>query len=269
MKFGFFSLAFSFGIYLSAQSVTWDWCAMAQHEFQIQASGPNLECDITDAYWDKNSAVWHVYLSQKAFGYVIEPQRLAMHIDAQGTVLFKTGVAVKKLSEKITANSFRNTEISIAGAYLKSVLHSEVALQQINTRTDEAARLQVNSSQTEIIESQKAFYYDENTGQLIAAFKLVWQRPDEHSVQQIIVADEDVTVLQHSERVLSCELIPGQFSMNQNRIVSVSAPFAAPDASYRVFAQPTESPSHGSRTLIVNPHLLNPDASPLGWHDDG
>jgi hypothetical protein len=36
-------------------------------------------------------------------------------------------------------------------------------------------------------------------------------------------------------------------------------------ASYRVFDLPVESPSHGSRTLVVNPADVL--ASPFGWHD--
>jgi extracellular elastinolytic metalloproteinase len=35
--------------------------------------------------------------------------------------------------------------------------------------------------------------------------------------------------------------------------------------SYRVFALPTESPSHGNRTLVVDP--ADSLASPFGWHD--
>ncbi|MCH2225393.1 MAG: T9SS-dependent M36 family metallopeptidase [Crocinitomicaceae bacterium] len=35
---------------------------------------------------------------------------------------------------------------------------------------------------------------------------------------------------------------------------------------YRVFAIPTESPSHGGRSLVVGP--ADPIASPFGWHDD-
>jgi extracellular elastinolytic metalloproteinase len=36
-------------------------------------------------------------------------------------------------------------------------------------------------------------------------------------------------------------------------------------AAYRVFAIPVESPSHGSRSLVVEP--ADPTASPFGWHD--
>ncbi len=36
--------------------------------------------------------------------------------------------------------------------------------------------------------------------------------------------------------------------------------------AYNVFAIPTESPSHGPRTLVADPE--DPIASPFGWHDD-
>jgi extracellular elastinolytic metalloproteinase len=38
------------------------------------------------------------------------------------------------------------------------------------------------------------------------------------------------------------------------------------NASYQVFAFPTESPNHGNRTIVLNPQ--DDDASPFGWHDD-
>src|SRR5690606_15927904 len=37
--------------------------------------------------------------------------------------------------------------------------------------------------------------------------------------------------------------------------------------TYHVWAAPVESPSHGPRSLVVNP--ADPTASPDGWHDDG
>ena len=40
--------------------------------------------------------------------------------------------------------------------------------------------------------------------------------------------------------------------------------FAPDAASYRVFALPLESPSHGGRSLVTNPWFT--DASPEGWH---
>lgn len=45
---------------------------------------------------------------------------------------------------------------------------------------------------------------------------------------------------------------------------SIVGPMATENASYRVFALPLESPSHGGRTLVNNPWFT--DASPDGWH---
>jgi extracellular elastinolytic metalloproteinase len=48
------------------------------------------------------------------------------------------------------------------------------------------------------------------------------------------------------------------------------------DATYKVYAQPVESPNHTSplppsdgRTTVTNPHLLASNASPQGWHSTG
>jgi extracellular elastinolytic metalloproteinase len=56
-------------------------------------------------------------------------------------------------------------------------------------------------------------------------------------------------------------------SEEANRRLPAPPPVTGDDAAYRVFPLPVESPLHGDQALVVNP--ANPDASPLGWHDDG
>jgi extracellular elastinolytic metalloproteinase len=46
---------------------------------------------------------------------------------------------------------------------------------------------------------------------------------------------------------------------------TLAAPPVVGGGSYRVFALPTESPSHGGRTLVLDP--ADSLASPYGWHD--
>lgn len=45
----------------------------------------------------------------------------------------------------------------------------------------------------------------------------------------------------------------------------LSYAFSAGSATYNVWPSPSESPKHGPRTLVTDPHDLN--ASPYGWHD--
>jgi uncharacterized repeat protein (TIGR01451 family) len=40
-----------------------------------------------------------------------------------------------------------------------------------------------------------------------------------------------------------------------------------PGSSYRVFEEPKRSPYDGARTLVNTPWMMNPNASPFGWHD--
>lgn len=40
-----------------------------------------------------------------------------------------------------------------------------------------------------------------------------------------------------------------------------------PGSSYRVFEEPKRSPYDGDRTTINTPWMMNPNASPFGWHD--
>ena len=54
------------------------------------------------------------------------------------------------------------------------------------------------------------------------------------------------------------------FGSTESITATAVGPMAAENASYRVFALPIESPSHGARTLVTNPWFL--DASPDGWH---
>ncbi|UFK97525.1 T9SS-dependent M36 family metallopeptidase [Kaistella faecalis] len=57
---------------------------------------------------------------------------------------------------------------------------------------------------------------------------------------------------------------PEGFSSDFAQSAKADAAMAPLDASYRVFALPIESPSHGGRSLVSNPWLA--DASPEGWH---
>jgi hypothetical protein len=60
--------------------------------------------------------------------------------------------------------------------------------------------------------------------------------------------------------------VPGNISTVSDFAEAIVAPYAPMMVgSYRVYAIPTESPSHGGRTLVANPD--NALASPYGWHD--
>src|SRR5690554_8024788 len=78
-------------------------------------------------------------------------------------------------------------------------------------------------------------------------------------------------LLDQTDWVSQCNVGPGSGShAGHNHTIEEFTSFDIPNssvlgASYNVFAIPVESPSHGARSIVVDPENLS--ASPYGWHD--
>lgn len=122
-------------------------------------------------------------------------------------------------------------------------------------------------------------------GELILGYQLYIEEKGSGNVWNTIVSTEDGSILYQENTTLSCSFHDEAYhhesgSFAQNIQSSLPANIAAanlknptnfillPDnASYNVFAFPTEAPTFGARTLLTNPWDLT--ASPEGWHSDG
>lgn len=122
-------------------------------------------------------------------------------------------------------------------------------------------------------------------GELILGYQFYVEEKGTGNVWNTIVSTDDGSILYQENTTLSCSFNDEAYdhhseSFVQNIPVSLPANIAAanlqtpvnfvlaPDnASYNVFAFPTEAPTFGARTLITNPWDLT--ASPEGWHSDG
>lgn len=122
-------------------------------------------------------------------------------------------------------------------------------------------------------------------GELILGYQLYIEEKGSDNVWNIIISTEDGSILYQENTTLSCSFHDEAYhheseSFVQNIQSSLPANIAAanlknptnfillPDnASYNVFAFPTEAPTFGARTLLTNPWDLT--ASPEGWHSDG
>lgn len=122
-------------------------------------------------------------------------------------------------------------------------------------------------------------------GELILGYQFYVEEKGTGNVWNTIVNAEDGTVLYKENTTLSCSFHDEAYdhhsgSSAQNIAASLPENIAATDlqrtanfvlapdnASYNVFAFPTEAPTFGTRTLLTNPWDLT--ASPEGWHSDG
>ncbi|CAI8921341.1 T9SS-dependent M36 family metallopeptidase [Chryseobacterium sp. IT-36CA2] len=122
-------------------------------------------------------------------------------------------------------------------------------------------------------------------GELILGYQFYVEEKGTGNVWNTIVSTDDGSILYQENTTLSCSFNDEAYdhhsaSFVQNIPASLPANIAAanlqtpanfvlvPDnASYNVFAFPTEAPTFGARTLLTNPWDLT--ASPEGWHSDG
>ncbi|SEH43310.1 T9SS-dependent M36 family metallopeptidase [Chryseobacterium culicis] len=122
-------------------------------------------------------------------------------------------------------------------------------------------------------------------GELILGYQFFVEEKGTSNVWNTIVSTEDGSILYQENTTLSCSFHDEAYdhhseSFAENIPVSLPANSAAenlqnpanfvlaPDnATYNVFAFPTEAPTFGARTLLTNPWDLT--ASPEGWHSDG
>ncbi|SMO81343.1 Por secretion system C-terminal sorting domain-containing protein [Chryseobacterium rhizoplanae] len=122
-------------------------------------------------------------------------------------------------------------------------------------------------------------------GELILGYQFYVEEKGTGNVWNTIVSTEDGTILYQENTTLSCNFHDESFdhhtgSAQQNISTVFPANITAPNqqnpanfvlvpdnASYNVFAFPTEAPTFGARTLLTNPWDLT--ASPEGWHSDG
>ncbi|MCC3215765.1 T9SS-dependent M36 family metallopeptidase [Chryseobacterium sp. X308] len=122
-------------------------------------------------------------------------------------------------------------------------------------------------------------------GELTLGYQFYVEEKGTGNVWNTIVSTVDGSILYQENTTLSCSFHNEAYhhesgSFAQNIQSSLPANIAAanlknptnfillPDnASYNVFAFPTEAPTFGARTLLTNPWDLT--ASPEGWHSDG
>ncbi|CAA7391575.1 T9SS-dependent M36 family metallopeptidase [Chryseobacterium fistulae] len=126
------------------------------------------------------------------------------------------------------------------------------------------------------VAKQRLVYYNDNNN-LRLAYEFILREPKSSNLWNILLDANDGTILEKVNLNLSCNFHSDaykhmhedhQHNIPESYVNEQNIPFLAPDnATYNVFALPTEAPTFGSRSILSNPWILS--ASPEGWHSDG
>ncbi len=283
------TLLFLFGIILTtpifAQN-TQDHTLIQRH-LQTSALEKNLQQNdianyvVTSYHTSKQSGITHYYIQQTHDGIPVHNAVVGLHVDKDGEVVQLHNQFISDVAQKInTKNPALDASTTLARVtttmeYDRSELPSllertanSTAQQQVFSKgsisredipvqlmyvpmKDGSLRLSWDMSIAEIQDADWwSMRVDAQTGEILNKINwTVYCNFDEGD------GCSDASHIHHHVDYCSDEIERPQRTSSLN----------APD-SYRVYPEPTESPSHGIRQLVVNP--ADAVASPFGWHDN-
>ena len=234
---------------------------------------------ITSEHISSISGINHQYYRQAIGGIEVLGTESSLHVMSDGNMIMAHNKFVKELSAQLNRSSASLTaEAAIRSVAQKKRYGSPVNLsqtksltgvdqhgeynhagisqynipvRQVYTLTENGVRLAWELSIAEL-DSSDWFNYlvDANSGDIIS--QVNW------TVSCLNDVEHD-----HDHGHDDTHLIDDAIS-SRNNAESTTASALLPD-TYNVYPMPVESPNHGSRSSVVNPH--NTTASPFGWHD--
>lgn len=196
---------------------------------------------ITDSYASRHNGVHHVWLRQFIDGLPVVNGVANVNIDKSGKVIGLHSRMANVDFERLPERTPTIDALAAIGAYATSRgIDVKVQPQLVRRESDQVLTFSGGDLARREIPANLAWYAMPEGG-----LRLVW----EISVEERVGSDWMHALMD----ARSGELVQ---AINWTQ-----------EASYKVFAEPLESPAEGATTVVSDP--ADPSASPLGWHDDG
>ena len=244
-----------------------------QDEWQLEKEDIS-EYEITDRYTSKHNGVTHIYINQKYQGITVFNAITNFNIK-NGKLLLANNNFVSQLKSKIKSTE---PELTPTEALINIT-------KELDIKYDELPTLEKNSSDNKYVFKQASFtkseipatlvYFEDRSGALHLAWNLELQMSTSPDFWNSLIDAKTGKILEKFNQTLYCKFHKDSFgkarvcndqSHDHSSKVKVRSNVSAADgALYRVYAFPTESPIHGSQSLVESPAFEF--ASPNGWHD--
>ena len=244
---------------------------------------------VSDMYQSDHNGVTHIYLQQTHQGIRVYNTYVNTNVTSDGRVLNLTSSFLPRLGELVNATEptlSAAQAVNAAADYLGLTLTEALTIQENAGGAERSVVFSTGGISLEPIPAKLVYqpishnnvrlawdieiyplhaqnYWslrlDAQTGEVLSQYDYVvhenWGHDSGHGHNEAV----------YEGSALTPGNIPGESDQaltSQNGAPSTNN--MVPE-SYRVFAVPVESPSHGVRTLELNPY--NVTASPFGWHD--
>lgn len=235
-------------------------------------SDDEIEFIVSSQYFDDHTQIRHIYLQQTLRSFSIEGIVADLHLDRNNVILSINSSFITN-PDKLCKSFVRrlNPEQAIA-QYIHLVSNLSVQLigpAQPRMPTEQFSRFSVSQLADDEFQFRSSFFYQESKNLMIPSYTLLWKRKAESEWLRVILDANTGECLVKYNELLSCNFDGFHFTQVSRFNIIPQAADVSGNACYRVFALPTESPIHGTRSLVYAPWTKAPNASPFGWHDDG
>jgi len=202
---------------------------------------PGMEWIITDNYKTKHNGVTHIYGQQVIKGLTVANAYVNINIDSQGRVLnfaesfykgdpiFETSPRLNPVEAITTFAKFVSVPVNKAFIAIKFLERKNEGLFTGSEFSEDNIPVNLMLMQTENAES----------------IRLVW----------------------HINVRRSENWWDAYIDTQNGKVIGMIDWFKG--AQYNVYAIPVNDPFDGDRSIVIDPFKNNPEASPLGWHDQG
>ncbi|MDR6300030.1 T9SS-dependent M36 family metallopeptidase [Mesonia maritima] len=216
---------------------------------------------LSSQHTSKNGEITYAYFQQ----YINEEPIL----NALGSVVLKNGKIISYHQKFVSQINKKLTNSSIKISPYEAL---EIATENLNIEYRGNIELIIDDkkkqyfkapliSQAEIPIEKVYVATEEN---LKIGFKLIVKTKNHW--WSIVIDGSSQNIIWKNDWVTSCNFDLCDTNTNESILEKRVSSNSAPNASYKVYPIPTESPNHGNRILVNSPENLN--ASPFGWHDD-
>jgi extracellular elastinolytic metalloproteinase len=236
---------------------------------------------VQDFYATEANGVTHVYILQENAQIELFNGLVNVNVLPSGEVLFAGNRFMHDLAAAVNATQPRLTAEAAVRAACKA----------LDVKITEGVNLKKAVSKTEFVFDKGTFVLSDINAKLKYqkindnTARLAWDvnidQPDGQNHWNVRIDASTGAMLEKGSFTVHCRINHdhfnhpkevcedgvqrGQSVLEAAVAAKATATTAIGGGSYRVFALPTESPSHGSRTLVVDP--ADSLASPYGWHD--
>ncbi|MEM1320516.1 MAG: M36 family metallopeptidase, partial [Bacteroidota bacterium] len=232
---------------------------------------------VTDEHISRTSGIQHIYMRQRHQGIEIAGAEASVHIMATGQMLKMNNNFYPDLQSIVASNTSPALSalqaIQAVAAELNYGSTEGIEVISRERNTEQAAVYSKGSISMEDIPVKLVYQVNEK-GELRLCWDMSIAEPNGINWWSLRVDATSGEILDRNNWIVNCKFghTPGGHDHADHSAAACKAHFGKRRVAtvmmgdqYNVFDSPVESPSHGPRTIVVDP--ADPLASPYGWHD--